>query len=83
MKIDILCTFHAYTKVCGLSLGRVNKVFDVIVWNSALAVVGQKRLSETTIGNRKDCVCLHLHGQVSRQPKRCRSAMLDPMGQAF
>ena len=35
------------------------------------------------IGNQKDGVCLHLHGQVSRQPKRCRSAMLDPKGRAF
>ena len=35
------------------------------------------------IGNRKNGVCLHLHGQVSRQPKRCRSAMLDPKGRAL
>ena len=35
------------------------------------------------IGDRKDGVCLQLTGQVSRQPKRCRSAMLDPKGRAF
>ena len=35
------------------------------------------------IGNRKDAVYLQLHSQVSRQPKRCRSAMLDPKSRAF
>ena len=35
------------------------------------------------IGNRKNSVSLHLHTQVSRQPKRCHSAMLDPKGGAF
>ena len=30
------------------------------------------------IGDRKDGVCLQLHGQVSRQPNLCRYAMLDP-----
>ena len=35
------------------------------------------------IGNTKESVCLQLHGQVSRQPKRCRSAMLDQKGHAF
>ena len=35
------------------------------------------------IGNRIDSVCLQVHGQVSRQPKSCRSAMLDPKGPAF
>ena len=35
------------------------------------------------IGNRKEGVCLELHGQVFGQPKRCRSAMLDPKGRAF
>ena len=35
------------------------------------------------IGDRKDGDCLQLNGQVSRQPKRCRSAMLDPKGRAF
>ena len=35
------------------------------------------------IGDRKDDVCLQLHGQVFRQPKRCGSAMLDPKGGAF
>ena len=29
-----------------------------------------------TIGNRKESICLQLIGQVSKQPKRCRSAML-------
>ena len=35
-------------------------------------------ISKTTalIGVRKDGVCLHLHGQVSRQPKRSRSDIL-------
>ena len=37
----------------------------------------------TKIGNRKDGVCLQLHGQVSKQPKHCRSAMLDPKCWAF
>ena len=36
-----------------------------------------------TIGNLKDVVCLQLDGQVSGQPKRCHSAMLDPKGRAF
>ena len=36
-----------------------------------------------SIGTCKDKICLLLHGQVSRQPKRCRSAMLDPKGRAF
>ena len=35
------------------------------------------------IGNRKDDVCLQFHGQVSRQPRRCHSAMLDPKGRSF
>ena len=35
------------------------------------------------IGNRKDYFCLQLDGQVSRQPKGCHSAMLDPKGRAF
>ena len=35
------------------------------------------------IGDRKDGVCLQLYGQVSRQPKSCRSAMLDPKTRAF
>ena len=39
--------------------------------------------SHCDIGNLKVGVCLQLHGQVSRQPKHCRSAMLDPMGRAF
>ena len=45
--------------------------------NSVLERESSQPIS-TSIGNRKDCVCLHLHGHVSRQPKRCRSAMLDP-----
>ena len=36
-----------------------------------------------SIGDHKDYVCLQLHGQVSRQPKRCHSAVLDPKGRAF
>ena len=40
-------------------------------------------MGSRTIGDRKDRVCLQLHGQVSRQPKRCRSAMFDPKGRAF
>ena len=39
-----------------------------------------------SIGDRKDgacLVCLELHGQMSRQPKRFRSAMLDLKGRAF
>ena len=28
----------------------------------------------SNIGNRKDSICLQRHGQVSRQPKPCRSA---------
>ena len=39
--------------------------------------------AKSSIGNRKDNVCLQLHGQVSSQPKRCHSAMLDPNGRAF
>ena len=35
------------------------------------------------IGDRKVGICLQLYGQVCRQPKRCRSAMLDPKGRAF
>ena len=35
------------------------------------------------IGDRKDVICLKMHGHVSRQPKRCHSAMLDPKGRAF
>ena len=35
------------------------------------------------IEHRKDGICLQMHGQVSRQPKHCRSAMLDPKGRAF
>ena len=35
------------------------------------------------IGNRKDVVCLQLYGQVSRQPKHCSSAMLDPKSPAI
>ena len=35
------------------------------------------------IGDRKDGVCLQLHGQVSRQPKRCSSAMLEQKGREF
>ena len=31
----------------------------------------------------KDGVCLQLHGQASRQPMHCLSAMLDPKGQSF
>ena len=30
---------------------------------------------EPVIGDRKDGVCLQLHGLMSRQPKRCRSTM--------
>ena len=30
-----------------------------------------------SIGNRKDDVCLQLHGQVSRQPNHSHFAMLD------
>ena len=38
----------------------------------------------TPIGDRKENACLQLHCQVSRQPKRCRSAMLvDPKGRHF
>ena len=40
-------------------------------------------VAHSIIGNRKDSVCLQLHGQVSRQPKPCHSAMLDPKGRAF
>ena len=40
-------------------------------------------LQIASIGNRKDTVCLYLQGQMSRQPNRCRSAMLDPKGRAF
>ena len=36
-----------------------------------------------SIGDRKDGICLHLYGQVHRQPKRCRSAMLNPKGCAI
>ena len=48
-------------------------------------VAHHSRLSDRnyTIGNRKDSLCLQLHGQVSRQPKRCHSAMLDPKGRTF
>ena len=35
------------------------------------------------IGDRNDGVCLQLHGQVSRLPKRCRFAMFDTKGRAF
>ena len=35
------------------------------------------------IRHRKLSICLELYGQVSRQPKRCRSAMLDLKGRAF
>ena len=35
------------------------------------------------IGNRRDVVCLQLHGQVSGQPKCCHSYILDPKGLAF
>ena len=35
------------------------------------------------IGDREVGICLQLYGQVCRQPKRCRSAMLDPKGRAF
>ena len=44
------------------------------------AVMNQKRVD---IGDRKDGACLQMHGLVSRQPKRCRSAMLDPKGRSF
>ena len=36
-----------------------------------------------SIGDREDGVCLQFYGQVSRQPNRCRSAMLDPKGRSF
>ena len=35
------------------------------------------------MGNRKDGICLHLHGQVSKQPKRCHSTMLGEKDRAF
>ena len=47
---------------------------------SSLDRVPKKLLS---IGDHKDSVCLLLYGQVSWQPKRCRSAMLDPKDRAF
>ena len=33
---------------------------------------------KTPLVNRKDGVYLQLHGEVSKQPKHCRSVMLDP-----
>ena len=36
-----------------------------------------------SIGNHKDDICLQLHGQVSKQQKRCRSAMLEPEVREF
>ena len=38
---------------------------------------------EYAIRNRKDGICLQLYSQVSRQPKHCRSAMLDPKVEHF
>ena len=35
------------------------------------------------IGDRKDVIYLQRHDHVSMQPKRCRSAMLDPNGRTF
>ena len=35
------------------------------------------------IWDRKNGVCLQLHGHVSWQPKHCRSAMLDPKVEHF
>ena len=54
--------------------------------NKPLSITSNRvgsRMAAEDIGNRKDSVCLQLHGQVSRQPKRCRSAMLDPKGRTF
>ena len=52
-------------------------------WQQNLVQGSEYQLRYLVIGNRKDTVCLQLHGQVSRQPKRCRSPMLDPKGRAF
>ena len=38
----------------------------------------KRGLTALYVGNRKDGVCLQKNGQVSKQPKRCRSAKLDP-----
>ena len=59
----------------------------VIIFKSALEKTWKSLnstiLSILFIGNRKDDVCLQLHGQVSGQPKHCHSAVLDPKGRAF
>ena len=41
------------------------------------------RLCSRIIGNRKDDVCLRLHGQNSSSPSAAISAMLDSKGRAF
>ena len=56
-----------------------------VSFNSYREAVTRKNMVELcgTIGNRKDGVYLQVHGQVSGEPKRCRSTMLDPKGRAF
>ena len=57
-------------------LGCDTTLFSFLIsWNDQIQTA-------FTIGNCKDTVYLQLHGQMSRQPKRCPSAMLDP-SQAF
>ena len=53
----------------------INSYF-VIVLRAFIGFLIRKIHQLVNIGDRKDGVCLELHGQVSWQPKRCRSAML-------
>ena len=62
----------------GLRLGQITFIGALINFLSL-----NHPLITTIIGDCKEGFCLQLHGQVSGQPKRCRSAMLDPKGRAF
>ena len=61
-----------------------NKIGIIIFMNSNkdwLWKLFYSDLSTYLIGNRKDALCSQLHGQVSSQPKHCRSAALPCLTQ--
>ena len=50
--------------------------WQIFLLRLSLAVLNRQSKPVFVIGNRKDIICLQMYGQVSGQPKRCRSAML-------
>ena len=88
---NVKLKFHC--KICSIALSHwlkecskltiANRYILKVKPISILYCVFRWKYYESSIGNRKDSVCLQLYDQVSRQPKRCRSAMLDPKGRAF